>query len=86
MYDEWKLWNIKKPYVTSSASKLTCRLRRYLEPFLDSRNGTVEIRVTRRKYTSKHTVEKHISLFIGESLQRRAPYAPDAAGCFVGDR
>lgn len=87
--DDWKSCNVKKHTMLfrhrQSLSILTCRFRRYLESFLDGSNSTVEIRVTRREYTSKHTVQKHISLFISESLQGRAPYTPDPAGGFVGD-
>lgn len=64
---------------------LTCRLRWYLEPLLDRGNGAVEVRVTGGKYTTEDTVEEHVSLLIGESLQRGVPYAPYTAGGLVGD-
>lgn len=64
---------------------LTCRFRRYLEPLLDGGDGAIEIRVARRKYTPEYTVEKHVRLFIGESLQRRVAKTPNPAGRFVRD-
>lgn len=63
----------------------TCRFRRYLEPLLDGGDRAVEVRVTGRKYTTEHTVQEHVSLLVGESLQRGVPYAPYTAGGLVGD-
>lgn len=64
----------------------TRRFRGYFKSLFDGGDGTIEIGVTGRKYAAKHTIEKHVCLFIGEFLQGWTLEAPYAARSVVGDR